>query len=92
MTPLLLTVVLAAALLHASWNAMVKSGGDRLLVLAAVNAVSGLAGGVMVLLNPPPAVESWPWLALSVVLHWGYYFFLLQAFTTPIYVGKFVYL
>jgi hypothetical protein len=35
-------LVLGAALLHASWNALVKTGGDPFVRLAVVNLVSGL--------------------------------------------------
>ena len=73
--------VMTAAMLHATWNALVKSGGDRLLVLAAVNAAGGLAGLVLVLTAELPPAAAWPWLLTSVVLHCGYYFFLVQAYS-----------
>ena len=72
--------VLAAALLHAVWNALVKSGGDRLMVLAAVNGGGALAAVPLVLLANFPAAASWPWLLASAALHCGYYFFLIQAY------------
>ena len=37
MDPIVLSLVLAAALLHASWNALVKAGGDPFVRLAVVN-------------------------------------------------------
>ena len=37
MTPLVFSVVLGAAVLHAVWNALVKHGGDPFLRLAIVN-------------------------------------------------------
>ncbi|MCA8967085.1 MAG: EamA family transporter, partial [Planctomycetes bacterium] len=80
MSPTVFAAVLTAALLHAVWNALVKSGGDRLLVLAAVNCTSALAAVPMVAMAAFPAAESWPWLLSSAVLHCGYYFFLVQAY------------
>ena len=73
-------LVLLAAVLHAAWNALVKIGGDRLIVLASVNAVAAIAGLLMIPLAPAPNPESWPYLALSVAFHSAYYFFLLKAY------------
>lgn len=73
-------LVLLAALLHAAWNATVKVGGDRLAVLAIANAT----GLVICLIALPfvavPAPASWPFIAASVALHTGYYFFLVRAY------------
>ena len=35
----------------------------------------------LVLFADFPAAPSWPWLLLSSLLHCGYYFFLIQAYT-----------
>ncbi len=72
--------VLGAALLHAAWNAMVKSSSDKLLDTAMV-----VAGGTAVALPflpfvPIPAPASWPYLAASVVIHIGYYFALVGTY------------
>jgi drug/metabolite transporter (DMT)-like permease len=73
-------LVLLAALFHASWNALVKTSGDRLAVLAMLNGV----GSIIALLALPfvavPAQESWVYLGASIVLHSGYYFFLIGAY------------
>lgn len=78
--PTLFFAVLLAALLHAVWNALVKSRADRLLMLAAVNVVGSIFGAVLVLSNAPPAPASWVYIALSALLHTGYYFFLIRAY------------
>ena len=73
-------LVLVAAFLHASWNALVKAGHDRLVVLAVANA-TGVVISVMLspfVLLPLPA--SWPFLLGSIILHTGYYFFLIRAY------------
>lgn len=65
--------VLAAALLHASWNALIKSGRDPVLDTALV----ALAGTGVALpfatVVPPPEPAAWPYLATSVAVHLGYY-------------------
>lgn len=76
----LTALVLIAALLHATWNALVKMGGDRLLVLASVNFIGALVGGAVALFVTPPDKASWFYLFLSTVLHNAYYFFLLQSY------------
>ena len=53
MDPLVLTLVLTAAVLHASWNALVKSGGDPWVRLAVVNGVGIVSAAALV-----PFVEA----------------------------------
>ncbi len=73
-------IVLMAALLHASWNAIVKMNGDRVLFMAVMMAGSGLVALIATLFLPFPAPESWPYIATSVGLHIGYPLFLLMAY------------
>ena len=73
-------LVLLAALLHAVWNTLVKTGSDRFLMLAAVMGFGVIWGGLLALFVPPPHPASWPYLFASIVLHTGYYFFLLGAY------------
>lgn len=72
--------VLGAALLHAAWNALVKSGSDKLLSVAAI--VLGHMPMAIVALGfvPPPARESLPYLAGGILLHFGYQLFLVRAY------------
>lgn len=72
--------VIAAAIMHAGWNAVVKVGLDRfgsILLLAIVQ--SGLALALLAFF-PAPAPASWPWLAASALLHTGYKIFLIRAY------------
>ncbi len=64
--------VLAAALLHASWHALVKSSGDQVASLAGMNLVSGAAAlaAMPFVAVPPPAVLAV--VAGSVLLHAAY--------------------
>ncbi len=80
LSPAIIVLVLLAAALHAVWNALVKSGGDPLVVLASVNFTGLLAGALLALVVAAPAPASWLYIFLSTVLHSGYYYFLLQAY------------
>ncbi len=72
--------VLLGALLHASWNALVKSSTDKSLDMAVIHLIgSGLAIPLVALVGWPPAA-AWPYIAASVVIHIGYYIATTQAY------------
>jgi len=73
--------VLAAALLHAVWNALVRSSADRLVELAALNLVAGLVAlaGLPRVGLPGPAAG--PYLVGSMLFHAGYYTCLLLSYS-----------
>lgn len=73
-------IVLAAALLHATWNALVKGGSDKAAAMAAVVIGQGLFGLVGIALYPLPAQQSLPYLLAGVALHLGYQEFLIRAY------------
>jgi drug/metabolite transporter (DMT)-like permease len=73
MDAVVLALVLLAAVLHASWNALVKVGGDPFVRLALLNVVSGLCALPILFMVAAPAVASWPYLFGSVVIHFAYY-------------------
>ena len=73
-------VVLLAALMHAVWNALLKSSADRLVELAALNLAAGLVGLAAVPFVGFPAKESFPFLLASLLLHVGYYAFLVLSY------------
>lgn len=73
--------VLAAAFLHAAWNAMVKGGADKRVTMAAVMLGHVPPAALALLFVPPPAFESWPWLVAGMFAHLGYQIFLLGAYT-----------
>ena len=68
-----LALVLTAAGLHAVWNAMVKSAGDRAVVIAAVACAHAVLGSALALVAPPPAIESWAYIVASSLIHYAYY-------------------
>ncbi len=72
--------VLGAALLHATWNALIRASADKQLD-AFSNAVgSGAIAISIVVWLPAPAAASLPWLAASVAIHVLYYRFLAGAY------------
>lgn len=73
-------LVLLAAFLHAAWNALVKAGHDRLVVLTIANGTGVVISLLIAPLVTLPQADSWPFLLASVVLHTGYYFFLIHAY------------
>jgi drug/metabolite transporter (DMT)-like permease len=73
-------LVLLAAVLHASWNAFVKAGPDKLVLLALVMAVAGLPMACVMPFVPVPEPASWPYLGVSIAVHWLYYAFLANAY------------
>ena len=78
--PLVLSLVLGAALLHASWNALLRSGLDRLWSITLMCAVGASAAAIATLFLPLPAPASWPYAALSATLQIGYCLFLARAY------------
>ena len=77
---LALALVLGAAFLHATWNAMMKRSADRFIAMAMLNFGHGLPALLLVFLFLPPASESWPFLAGSTFIHFFYYIFLLLSY------------
>jgi phosphonate utilization associated putative membrane protein len=84
MTPALgwpiVAAVLFGALLHASWNALVKSGSDKALDTALMNLLGALVGVVLIVAVGMPRAEALPWVFGSVVIHVGYYVTLVGAY------------
>ncbi len=72
--------VLFAALLHASWNAIVKGAPDKLLTTILVAASAAAISALALPFLAQPARESWPFLAASAVLQVGYYLLVARAY------------
>ncbi len=73
-------LVLLAALMHAVWNTLVKSSGDRLVQLASLNLVSAVVAVLAIPWVRMPDPASWGYILASIIIHTGYYLFLLQAY------------
>lgn len=74
--------VLLAAVLHASWNLLVKLDLDRFLALLLISCVMGVMGLVMLAVFPWPNLASAPYVVASGLLHTGYNIFLARSYRT----------
>ncbi|MDH4412113.1 MAG: DMT family transporter [Rhizobium sp.] len=80
MSTVAVCLALLAAILHASWNAFLRTGADRLWSIT----VMSLAGSVICLpflfILPIPGSAAWPYILLSAGLQVGYSLFLVAAY------------
>ncbi|MCY1337847.1 hypothetical protein D9M69_236860 [compost metagenome] len=72
--------VMLSALMHASWNAIVKIGGDRLSSMALIDTFCLLVAIPFLFLVPLPAPQVWPFLLATVALEVGYKLSLVAAY------------
>lgn len=72
--------MLFAALLHAAWNALVKSSADKQLDTVAVSTGAGVLALAILPWLPAPAPASYPWLAASATVHVVYFSALARAY------------
>ncbi len=80
MTPLVVAAVLAAAVTHASWNALAHHIEDQLIAFTLVGTGGALCGLALAFAGPLPAAAAWPPLLLSAVLHVVYQLLLMRSF------------
>ena len=80
MTLALFSLVLAAAAMHATWNALIKTRSDRFASIS----LATLGASIVVLPILPfvdfPSIEVWIWIAASVIIHAGYRLFLVKTY------------
>jgi drug/metabolite transporter (DMT)-like permease len=69
-------------LLHATWNAIVKAGGDKFLTTIMVTTAAAALSAALLPFLPAPASASWPFAMASALLQISY--FLLVARTYQI--------
>lgn len=80
MPPLAIAAALSSALIHASWNAALKSGRDRVTDSFLVAVGGLLTGAVLIVVLGPPRAEAWPYLAASVTIHLLYWVALFKGY------------
>jgi phosphonate utilization associated putative membrane protein len=80
MSGLVFVAVVFAALLHAGWNALVKSSGDKALDTALVHALGAVVALPLLALTGLPSAEALPFIATSLLVHVGYYIALAGAY------------
>lgn len=72
--------VLCGAMLHAGWNALVKSSGDKTVDTALVHFLGAFVALPFALWVGLPRPESWPYIGVSLFIHIGYYIALAGAY------------
>jgi drug/metabolite transporter (DMT)-like permease len=77
---LVVALALSAALAHASWNAFLRSGADRLWVVTIMSLTMVLVALPFAVLLPFPPAQAWPYILLSSLLQAGYAFVLVAAY------------
>ncbi|MBP1740428.1 MAG: hypothetical protein H6Q48_2721 [Deltaproteobacteria bacterium] len=75
-------IVLFAALLHAAWNAFIKSGDNKLVETTLLVTGGGAVAGAILPFVPAPDQASWPFLAASVAIHCAYFSLVALAYRT----------
>ena len=73
-------LILLAAMLHASWNALSKAGGDPLISITVVIGTGGLCAIPLILWLPLPSPETWKWLLVSASIHYLYQLALVRTY------------
>jgi drug/metabolite transporter (DMT)-like permease len=73
-------LVLFGALLHASWNALVKSSTDKAMDTALIHLIGSLLAVPAVMVMGWPPAAAWPYIIASTVIHIGYYIALTGAY------------
>ena len=68
MTLSVFCILLFAALLHASWNAIVKAGNDKLYSAISVSGSAAVMALILLPFAPHPSAASLPYLAVSTAL------------------------
>lgn len=77
----MVAAVLAAALLHASWNAIAHGIRDQLIAFTVIGVADTVFMLPLVVFSPVPAAGAWPWLLASVAIHIVYQALLMRSFS-----------
>lgn len=80
MTPAVTFVVLVAALFHASWNAIIRMRGDKLVSMALLVTAAGVLALPGLFYFPMLPAAAWPFVIVSAIVHLGYNTFLALAY------------
>lgn len=80
MRPTAIALTLLAAVLHATWNALLRSSLDRLWSVTIMSFATTLAAVPFALLLPVPLTQSWTYLGISAVLQVAYIILLAHAY------------
>jgi drug/metabolite transporter (DMT)-like permease len=80
MDPFVFTAILAAAVFHAGWNTLLKLRVEPAVATVLVAFASGVLVAPFAFVTGVPAVECWPYLIASVLIHIVYFIALAKAY------------
>jgi drug/metabolite transporter (DMT)-like permease len=80
MSAIVVGLALFAAILHATWNAFLRTGADRLWTVTVMSFSSTIVALPFVFIYPMPASPAWLYVVLSAILQVGYSVFLVAAY------------
>ena len=80
MTLTIMFAVLAAAAMHAAWNALIKTRTDRFASISLTTLGMAVAATPVLPFVAFPALSVWPWIIASIIIHVGYRLFLVKAY------------
>jgi drug/metabolite transporter (DMT)-like permease len=72
MTLLVFASVMCAAVLHASWNAALRGGSDRLWSMTLMMVAVVVVSSITLIFVPWPSATSWPYVVASAAVHVAY--------------------
>ncbi len=75
-------LVLIGAALHATWNVIIKSGTNKQLDTILITAGGAIIALAVLPFVPLPDRASWPYLAMSTVIHFAYFNLIALAYRT----------
>lgn len=73
MTAFVLVAVLVGALIHASWNALIKAQDDKFTAAMLVAIGAAVVSLPIIAWVPVPEPEAWPYIVASSIIHVGYF-------------------
>jgi drug/metabolite transporter (DMT)-like permease len=80
MSPIVIGLALFAAILHATWNAVLRGGADRLWSVTTMSFATTAVAIPFAIALPLPPLPCWPYLIVSSCLQVGYSVFLVSAY------------
>ncbi|RAZ89187.1 EamA family transporter [Mesorhizobium hawassense] len=80
MSATVIGLALFAAILHAGWNAFLRTGSDRLWTVTVMSFSATIVAIPLAIFHPLPEASAWPYILLSACLQVGYSLFLVAAY------------
>lgn len=78
--PLVVVLVLAAAVLHAGWNAIAHTAADRLVGFALISTATFVIGGAVAVTQPLLDARDFTLVTVSAAIHVAYFVLLLASY------------